>query len=139
MGMAAIAFAAMMTFAATAPALAAKGGGGGKPPTGSTSTLKLVPLNSSDDLPHYGQQVTFDVSSTATTEPHVSLSCYQGGTLVYGSQTGYYASYPWPWTQTMTLASNAWTGGAADCTARLYYINITKTVTLSTLNFHAYA
>jgi hypothetical protein len=113
----------------------------GKPArsSGSTSTLKLVLLNSTDGLPHYGQDVTFDASSSSTTEPHVKLSCSQGGTVVYTAQTGYYASYPWPWTNTMTLSSGAWTGGAADCTATLYWFNGSKTVTGSVLSFPVYA
>src|SRR5437867_1199361 len=60
-----------------------------------TSSLKLVLLNSTDGLPHYGQQVTFSVSTTATTEPHVSLTCSQNGVVVYRNDAGFYASYPW--------------------------------------------
>ena len=111
--------------------------GNGKP--GSGTSLTLVVLNAPDGLPHYGKQVTFKVSTTATTEPHVSLKCYQSGVLVYTTQTGYYAGYLWPWTQTMTLASVAWTGGAADCTAVLYYFKGKSTLTLATLKFHVYA
>jgi hypothetical protein len=102
--------------------------------------MTLVLLNSTDGLPHHGQQVRFDVSTTATTEPHVSLKCYQAGTLVYTAQTGYYASYPWPWTQTFTLSSGAWTGGAADCVATLYSLsNSGGSTTLKTLSFPVYA
>src|SRR5919198_451743 len=79
------------------------------------------------------------VSTTATTEPHVDLTCSQGGTVVYSATTGYYASYPWPWTQTMTLKSQMWTGGNADCTARLYMFDGSRTKTLATLPFTAYA
>jgi len=111
--------------------------GNGKPADG--TSLTLVALNAPDGLPHYGKQVTFKVSTTATTEPHVSLKCYQSGVLVYTTQTGYYAGYLWPWTQIMTLASVAWTGGAADCTAVLYYFKGKSTLTLATLKFHVYA
>jgi hypothetical protein len=111
-------------------------GGGGS--TG-TSSLSLVLLNSTDGLPHWGQQVTFNVSTTATTQPNVSLDCYQNGTLVYGAVAGFYASYPWPWTQTFILSSPAWTGGAANCTAALYYFSGTKTITLKTLSIAVYA
>jgi len=86
--------------------------------------------------PNYGDTVTFNVSTTATTEPHVSLKCYQSATLVYSAATGYYASYPWPWTQNMTLSSSSWTSGAADCTATLYYFSGRKTVTAKTLAVH---
>ena len=123
-----------------ATALAGRGGNSAKPGGDNGSSLTLVPLNSTDGLPHWDQQVRFDVSTGgATTQPHVSLKCYQGGTLVYTTQTGYYEGYPWPWTQTMTLSSRAWTGGAADCTATLYYFsNSDRTVTLATLGVHVY-
>ncbi len=102
------------------------------------SSLSLVLLNSADGLPHWGQQVTFNVSTTATTQPNVSLNCYHNGVLVYGAVAGFYPSYPWPWTQTFTLSSPSWTSGGADCTAALYYFNGTKTVTLATLSFGVY-
>jgi hypothetical protein len=104
-----------------------------------TGTLTLVLVNSTDGSPHWGQQVRFTVSTTKTTEPHVSLACSQGGTVVYTQQTGYYASYPWPSTQTMILSSAAWSGGAASCAAKLYYFAGSKTATLTTLNFQVYA
>ena len=132
-----IALALMFMALAPQTTLAAKGGKGG--PSASTSNFSLVLLDSTDGLPHYGQQVTFNVSTTATTEPHVSLDCYQGGTLVYGAVAGFFDGYPWPWTQIMPLSSPAWTGGAADCTAKLYYFSGTKTVTLSTMNVHVEA
>ncbi|MDQ1604148.1 MAG: hypothetical protein QOE01_1993 [Actinomycetota bacterium] len=132
-------FVAVITaLGASSPAMAAKGsgGGGGKPAPSGSSTLSLVLLDSTDGVAHFGQQVTFDASSSATTEPHVSLKCSQNGVVVYTTQAGYYASYPWPWTQTMTLSSGAWTGGAAECSASLYYFNGSKTVTAATLGFH---
>ena len=116
------------------------GGGGGGGTTSGTTTFKLVPLNpSADGLVHWGQQVTFDVHTTATTEPHVDLTCTQNGVVVYGATTGFYASYPWPWTQVMTLSSQKWAWGDADCTAPLYYFYGTKKMVLSTIKFHAYA
>jgi hypothetical protein len=105
----------------------------------SSSSLSLVLLNSTDGLPHWGQQVTFNVSTTATTQPNVSLDCYQNGTLVYGAVAGFYASYPWQGSQIFTLSSPSWTGGAASCTAALYYFSGKKTITLTTLNFQVYA
>jgi hypothetical protein len=79
---------------------------------------------------NYGDTVTFDVSTTQTDVPTVSLNCYQNGTLVYGASAGFYSSYPWPWAQNMTLSSSAWTGGSASCTATL-----TGSTVLATLNF----
>jgi hypothetical protein len=112
-------------------------------PTGGTSSssLSLVVLYSpyNDGLPHWDGQVTFNISTTATTHPYVDLNCYQSGTLVYGAMAGFFASYPWQGTQNMTLSSASWTGGAASCTATLYYLSGTKKVILSTLTFQAYA
>ena len=127
--------------AAAPPAFAAKrgGGGGSGGTTTGSSSLALVLLNSTDGLPHWGQQITFTVSTTATTEPHVSVTCSQNGALVYSASAGFFASYPWPWTQIMTLSSQSWTGGAADCTATLYAINGTKVTNLAALAFHVYA
>jgi len=104
-----------------------------------TSSLTLVLLSSTDGSPHWGQKITFTVTTTATTEPHVSLACSQNGTVVYRNDAGYYASYPWPWLQTMTLSSYAWTSGGASCTATLYYFSGTKTVTPTTLTFSVLA
>jgi hypothetical protein len=126
-------------------ALAGKGGGaggkgnGGGGPKGGSGSLTLVLVNSADTVPNWGEQITFTVSTTATTEPNVSVTCKQNGVVVYGATTGYYASYPWPWTQVMTLSSQSWTGGAADCVAQLYYISGMSTVNLSSLSFHVYA
>ena len=113
--------------------------GKGGPHLSAGSGFALVLVNSTDGLPHWGQQVTFTVSTTATTEPHVSLQCSQAGTLVYSTQTGYFAGYLWPWTQTMTLSSYVWTSGGASCTAILYYFSGRKTVTLIALNFDVLA
>ena len=115
---------------------AAHGGGGHK--SAATGTLGLVLLNSTDGVAHWGQQVTFNVSTSATTEPHVGLKCSQSSVVVYSAQSGYYASYPWPWTQVMTLSSSAWTSGSAACVATLYYFSGTSSVTLATLSFNAY-
>lgn len=135
----------VLVLALVPAAVAGKGGGGGghKPGGGSggSGSLSLVVVSSpyNDGLVHWGGQITFNVSTTATTEPHVSVQCSQNGTVVYGAATGYYASYPWPWTQTMTLSSGSWTRGAANCTASLYYVSGTSTVTLTNMSFAAYA
>lgn len=126
--------------AAIAIAPAALAGKGGKPGGGgSGSSLTLVLLNSTDGLSHYGQQVTFNVSTTATAYPQVEVDCYQGGVQVYSASAGFYPSNPWPWTRNFILSSSWWTGGAADCTAKLYYWNGRRDITLTTLDFHVYA
>jgi len=112
----------------------------GKPSGSSGSTFKLVVLDSTDGVAHYGKQVTFEVSTTATDKPMVKLDCYQGTTYVYWSSAGFYADYPWPWARNFTLNSSYWTGGAADCIAELYYTKDGRRfTTLSKINFHAEA
>ena len=116
-------------------AVAGKGKGA---PTAPSGTIKVVPLSpSTDGLLHYGQQVTFDVYTSATAYPWVLLECSQNGSLVYRHQNGI---FPTSLMQVFTLGlTPAWTGGAADCTAYLQKRDSRKTQTLATLNFHVYA
>ncbi len=117
---------------AAAPALARK-------PLRSASSIDLVLLGSSAGLPHYGQQVTFSVSTSATDRPYVLLNCYQNGVWLYAAQAGFYPAYPF--SRVFTLASTAWTGGAADCTATLGVNNSdgTRFTKLASTSFHVYA
>ena len=118
-----------------------EGNGGGKEPGGGSSRSSLTLVVSTDingnDLPDWGDTVTFNVSTTATIEPHVELTCSQNGVIVYGATTGYFEGYLWPWTQFMTLSSTAWQGGAADCTADLYYFSGRRTPVLASISFTA--
>jgi hypothetical protein len=66
--------------------------------------------------PNWADTITFNITTSASS-PYLSLKCYQGGTLVYGADAGFYEGYPWPGARNMPLQSPAWTGGAADCTA----------------------
>jgi hypothetical protein len=127
-----------------APASAGKpsgggGKGGGKPPGGGSSSLTLKMVDPSDTVVNYGDVITFNVSTTATSRPAVSLECKQGGTVVYTASAGFYPE--WPWSKEFTLRSGAWTGGAADCSARLYSTSADglQTTTLATLAIHANA
>jgi len=96
------------------------GGGKGKPGTGSTGSLTLIMVADANGngAPNWGDTITFQVTSTSQ-YPYVDVACYQGGTLVYSAYAGFYPSYPWPGAQQMPLYSPSWTGGAADCTAKL--------------------
>lgn len=116
-------------------ALAGKAGAGGKPPKGGGSaTISLVLLNSTDGLAHYGQTVTFNVSTTSTDQPWVHLMCYQGGALVAEGWNGYFdASLTG---RNFGLSSPKWTGGAADCTA---YVTTPQWAVLGSTSFHVYA
>lgn len=128
----------VLALALVPAAIAAKGGGnaGGKPGA-ATGSFSLVLLNSTDGLPHYGQDVTFNVTSTAY-HPMVSLTCYQGGDWVKNQSVGFYAG--WPWSQTFNLSSWKWLGGAADCRAELFYTDSKGAKrTLATMSFPVYA
>jgi hypothetical protein len=103
----------------------------------SGSSLSLVVLDSSGNaaastVPQWGDQVTFDVSTTAAS-PAIELDCSQSGVLVYRAVQGVGPSYPY---HPFILSSTAWTGGAADCTSTLYNVNKNgSTTTLATLGF----
>jgi hypothetical protein len=103
-------------------AVAGKGVTSGKPGGGGSSSgsVSLVMTDeNSNGVPNWGETVTFTVSTTATSRPFVSLSCYQSGVRVYSFSAGIFPDYAW--TQTYTLRSSNWTGGPADCTATGYY------------------
>jgi hypothetical protein len=122
-------------------ALAAKGGhhGGGGTTTGGTGTISLVLLNSTDGLAHFGQKVTFNVSTTSTTQPWVTLKCYQNGTLVGQQSNGMFAT---SLSTTFTLGpTSLWPSGAANCTATLEnWDSYPKSIaTLASLSFNVYA
>jgi hypothetical protein len=97
-------------------AFAAPHNGGGH--TGGTGTISLVMVTdrNGDGLPNYNDIVTFNVSTTSTTQPWVTLKCSQNGTLVYQASNGIFDI---SLNQKFTLASTAWAGGTADCTATL--------------------
>ena len=128
------ALALALSLSVATPAFAKGGHGGGG---NGGSSLSLVLVDSLDGMPHSGQQVTFAVATSATASPFVSLNCYQGSVWVYTASAGFFAAYPW--SQNFTLSSTPWTGGAADCTARLYSSRDgTRTTTLATMDFHVY-
>ena len=108
------------------------GGGGGKHHQQGSSSLALVMVNdvNGDGSANWGDTITFDVSTTETDYPYVSVRCYQDGSLVYSADAGFYDGYMWPGAQLMPLTSPSWTGGAADCSAVL-------NDTLATLDFQA--
>lgn len=114
-------------------AFAAKGGGSG----GSGSTIRMVPLDSTDGYAHYGQHITFAIT-TSNQYPVASVSCSQGGVVVYGDSRPMYQPNPWNDPGIFTLSSLSWTGGAADCTADLKGTSHGKVVTLASTAFHVY-
>jgi len=97
-------------------ALAAKGGGG-KPGGGSGGvTVQVVTDADANGLANWGDQVHFTLT-TSNTRPIVSLTCSQGGTIVYGDSHPYYWPNIWDDTGVFTLSSLSWTSGAAECRA----------------------
>jgi hypothetical protein len=124
---------ALAALSATAPAMAAK-------PTGSSSSgssLSVVVKSGPDQVPNFGDTITFNVTSTVY-KKWVDLTCYQNGAFVYSSTAGFYPEYPW--SSDFVLSSTYWTGGAADCSARLYTTNSRgRQSTLATLSFTAQA
>jgi|tagenome__1003787_1003787.scaffolds.fasta_scaffold20002726_1 hypothetical protein len=104
---------------AVAPsALAGKGKPGGGGTTGS-STITLAPVVvdvNGNGAPNWGDLVTFNVSTTDTTQPFVNLQCFQNGVLVANGWNGFFAG-ALNTTRNFGLNSGVWQSGAADCTA----------------------
>jgi hypothetical protein len=92
--------------------------GGGKVRTSGTLTPSV--LDGADNVPNYGERLTFLVETTATDRPFVGLKCWQGTTGVYNSSIGIFPTYLFdPW---FNLDSAYWVSGLeARCTATLYY------------------
>jgi hypothetical protein len=106
---------------------------------GGSSSLSLVlstDLNS-NGVPNWDDTITYNVSTTATSSPQVSTKCYQNGVLVLHTNAAFYDGNPFAYMDWLQLTSGMWTGGAADCNATMYYTSHKRTVTLSTLSFHA--
>jgi hypothetical protein len=132
----------VLALALVPAALAGKpgGGGGGSTGGGSGGTISLVLLSSTDGLAHFGQQVTFNVSTTATQHPEVTLDCYVGGALVYQMTNAMFAG---SLNEIFTLGPTpSWSGGAADCTAWLQnwdgYSKHGSISNLASTSFHVY-
>lgn len=111
-----------------------RGGGGG----GGASSLSLVLSTdvNGNAVANWDDTITYNVSTGATTAPQVRTSCYQNGALVLHADAAFYAGNPFAYMDWLQLTSGMWTGGAADCTATMYYMSHKSTVTLATLNFH---
>jgi hypothetical protein len=101
--------------------------------TASATTIDVVNVDPLDSTVNYGDTITFSVTTSAT-RPFVQLSCFQAGDLVYSKSAGFFADYSF--SNTYTLSSSYWSGGAADCTATAYYFTSTgREQVLTTLDF----
>jgi hypothetical protein len=88
--------------------------------------------------PTYGSTITFDVQTNQTSQPNVNVRCYQSWAFVYDSWGAFWAGAAVG--QNFTLSSGYWTGGAADCTARLVAFDKQgREQTLASTTFHVNA
>jgi hypothetical protein len=127
---------AALCLALAPAALAAKGGGNPPASTSSISGPVLVSDVNGDGAANHGDTVTFNVSTTATSQPYVNLLCYQNGVLVMNSWNGFFDQALNP-TRNFGLYSPSWQSGAADCTAWLdMYTKRGTTVQLASTSFH---
>ena len=120
-----------LAFALVPVALAGKGGKPGAAGGGDSFSFALSSDQNGNGAANWGDAVTFAASTTASSSPSVKLTCYQGGVAVLWGQGNFYLG-----NTAFPLQSGMWTGGAADCTAVLYYLNGDKTETLATRDFH---
>jgi hypothetical protein len=118
-------------------ALAGKGGshgGGGGGTTSGSGSLTMVPVTATaDGLTHYGNVVTFKLTTTIS-QPWVHLVCNQNGVTVAQGWNGYFVG-----SLTGTnfgLYSPQWTSGAADCTG---YLTTPDWTVVASTSFHVYA
>jgi hypothetical protein len=85
----------------------------------SATSLEVVNVDPTDTVNNYGDTITFTVDTNATSYPFVALVCFQGEDMVYSKTVGIFPDYSW--SQNFLLSSAWWSGGAADCTASVYY------------------
>jgi hypothetical protein len=115
-----------------------KHGGGGNTTNGGSIALVMVADANANGAPNWADTVTFNVSTTATTQPYVHLRCFQNGVQVVEGWRGYFATsldYPY-----FGLYGGSWAGGAADCTADLMKGSTAQGyTTLASTSFHVNA
>jgi hypothetical protein len=95
-------------------------GKGNKPSAGGSSSISapvMVTDANGNGLPNWDDTVTFNISTTATTQPFVHLVC-SGNGVGYDAWKGVFpGSLDTNWN--FMLSSGGWTSGAANCTASL--------------------
>ena len=90
---------------------------GGGTTSGSSLSWAMVTDKNRDGAPSFGDTVTFNVQTSATAYPWVTVTCKQNGTQVYQASRGIFAT---SLSEDFTLGpTGLWTSGAADCTATL--------------------
>lgn len=108
-----------------------------KPPQGtSTITLRMVKDANGSGTPNYGDIVTFDVQTTETAHPWVTLRCFQNGVLLAQESNRMDLGVQGEFT---LGPSPLWQSGAADGVASLEswdtYSKNRKVSEITTLNF----
>ena len=115
-------------------AFAGKPGGGGGGGGNSISGPVLVNDANGNGLPNFGDTVTFNVSTSATSQPYVNVLCYQNGVQVMNSWNGFFEQALNP-TRNFSLYSAEWKSGAASCTAWLDMYTKRGTSQLASVSF----
>jgi hypothetical protein len=128
----------VLSLALVPAAFAGKSGGSHGGGGGGSSSLSLVLSTdvNSNGVPNWGDTITYNVSTTATGGPQVSTQCFQNGALVLQENGAFYDGNPFAYMDWVQLESGMWTGGAADCNAKMYYSSGKRTITLATISFH---
>jgi len=126
----------VLSLALIPAAFAAKGRPGGGGGGGSSISLKLSTDVNGNGVANWGDTITYNVSTSATSAPQVSTQCYQNNVLVLHASASFYPDNPFAYMEYVSLQSGMWTSGAADCTATMSYSSHKGSVTLATLNFH---
>ena len=131
--------AALVVSLALAPAaLAGKkppGGGGGTTGGGGSITGPVLVTDvNGNGVANFGDTVTFNESTTATSQPYVNVLCYQNGVQVMNSWNGFFDQALNP-TRNFALYSPSWQSGAANCTAWLDMYTKRGTSQLASVSF----
>jgi hypothetical protein len=112
------------------------GKGGGKPSGGSGGSGSYTVSLSTPGPYTFGESVYTTTNAPQVSQSYIGMSCVQNGVLVLtGSHAnwsgGWY--YNWVW---VLGPSQVWTGGAADCTLKVFHISNNKQITDATSSFH---
>jgi hypothetical protein len=124
----------VLTLALVPAALAGKPSGGGGGGSSSITGPVLVTDVNGNGAVNFGDTVTFNESTTATSQPYVNVLCYQNGVQVMNSWNGFFDQALNP-TRNFGLYSPQWQSGAANCTAWLDMYTKRGTSRLASVNF----
>jgi hypothetical protein len=130
---------ALVVVPAALAATKGHGGGGGSGTSGSSSiSAPVMVTDTGTPGISWGDTVTFNVSTTATTTPFVNLQCYQNGVQVLSGMKGFWdGSIDVNWN--FGLSSPMWQSGAADCAASLEMQTKRGWAQLASTSFHVNA